>query len=93
MTKTEQMRLTAWRLRLLRHAADGTRSVAQTCRHFGVSRKTFYKWKRRLAEHGEAVSCTAHGGRKSISRARGGRFPRRGARIGCHIVSRYRRRR
>jgi transposase InsO family protein len=54
MTKTEQMRLTAWRLRVLRQAADCPRGVARTCRHFGVSRKTFYKWKKRLAEHGEA---------------------------------------
>ena len=54
MTKTEQMRLTAWRLRVLRCAAASPRGVAQTCRHFGISRKSFYKWKRRLAEYGEA---------------------------------------
>jgi transposase InsO family protein len=54
MTKTEQMRLTAWRLRVLRSAAASPRGVAQTCRHFGISRKSFYKWKRRLAEYGEA---------------------------------------
>lgn len=54
MTKTEQMRLAAWRSRLLRHAAEDSQSVARTCRHFGVSRKTFYKWRRRLAECGEA---------------------------------------
>ncbi|GMV23179.1 MAG: IS481 family transposase [Acidimicrobiia bacterium] len=53
MTKTEQMRLTAWRHRLLRHAETAPGTVAQTCRHFGVSRKTFYKWRRRLAEHGD----------------------------------------
>jgi transposase InsO family protein len=54
MTKTEQMRLTAWRLRLLRQATEDSRSVARTCRHFGVSRKTFYKWRQRLTEFGEA---------------------------------------
>jgi len=54
MTKTEQMRLTACRLRLLREAADSPRGVARTCGHSGVSRKTFHKWKRRWAEHGEA---------------------------------------
>ncbi len=54
MTKTEQMRLTAWRQRVLREAEATPRTIAQTCRHFGVSRKTFYKWKRRLAEHGDA---------------------------------------
>jgi len=42
MTKTEQNRLLAWRLKLLREARVARRSVARTCRHFGVSRKTFY---------------------------------------------------
>jgi transposase len=54
MTKTEQMRQVSWRLRLLAYAADGQRDVARTCRHFGVSRKTFYKWKRRHQDLGEA---------------------------------------
>jgi transposase InsO family protein len=54
MTKTEQMRLTAWRLKVLRRGAETSRSVARTCRHFGLSRKTFYKWRRRFAEHGAA---------------------------------------
>jgi len=34
-------------------AADDD-NVARTCRHFGISRKSFYKWKRRLDEHGQA---------------------------------------
>jgi DNA-binding CsgD family transcriptional regulator len=41
MTKTEQTRLTNWRSKVLQRAADG-RTVARTCRHFGISRKTFY---------------------------------------------------
>src|SRR6478752_2618511 len=53
MTKTEQLRLTAWRLRVLRQAAD-VGNVARVCRRFGISRKSFYKWKRRHAEHGDA---------------------------------------
>src|ERR1051325_91921 len=53
MTKTEQMRQVSWRLRLLACAADGDRDVARTCRHFGVSRKTFYKWKRQHQELGD----------------------------------------
>jgi transposase InsO family protein len=40
----------------LQGAADG-RTVARTCRHFGISRKTFYKWQRRLVEHGAARLC------------------------------------
>src|SRR6266700_3025177 len=27
------------------------RSVARTCRHFGISRQTFYRWKRRFQRH------------------------------------------
>ncbi len=53
MTKGEQARLTAWRLKVLRQAAD-ERNVARVCRRFGISRKSFYKWKRRHAEHGDA---------------------------------------
>src|SRR5262249_9944392 len=56
MTKGEQARLTAWRLKLLRQAAD-ERNVARVCRRFGISRKSFYKWKRRHAEHGDAGLC------------------------------------
>jgi transposase len=56
MTKAEQVRITAWRLRLLRQAADEG-NVARVCRHFGISRKSFYKWKRRHAEHGDAGLC------------------------------------
>jgi transposase InsO family protein len=54
MTKAEQTRVSSWRLRVLQRAATGARNVARTCRHFGVSRKTFYKWKRRYEEHGAA---------------------------------------
>jgi hypothetical protein len=48
MTKAEQTRLTAWRLRVLQQAADDG-NVARVCRWFGISRKSFYKWKRRRA--------------------------------------------
>jgi transposase-like protein len=47
MTKSEQRRLTNWRLKVIQ-AATSARNVARTCRHFGISRKTFYKWKRAL---------------------------------------------
>ena len=42
MNKNEQNRVVAWRLKLLRQDSEMPRSVAQTCRHFGLSRKTFY---------------------------------------------------
>src|SRR5580698_8809675 len=57
MNKNEQNRVVAWRLKLLRQASDMPRSVAQTCRHFGLSRQAFYKWKARYELHGEAGLC------------------------------------
>ena len=57
MTKAEQTRLTAWRFKVLQQAGERGRNVARTCRHFGISRKTFYKWKHRHAECGDAGLC------------------------------------
>ena len=54
MTKAEHVRLVAWRSKFLQHAAGETRGVAHTCRYFGISRKTYSKWKRRHASHGDA---------------------------------------
>lgn len=54
MTKAEQIRLKNWRLKVLRHAAERPRYVSRTCRYFGISRHTFYKWRRRYETHGEA---------------------------------------
>jgi transposase InsO family protein len=47
----------AWRLKFLQEAGEGPRRVAWTCRRFGISRKTFYKWKKRLATDGAAGVC------------------------------------
>jgi transposase len=57
MTKAEQARLVAWRLRVLRHAEEAPRRVAETCRHFGISRPTFYKWKKRFDAAEAAGLC------------------------------------
>jgi transposase InsO family protein len=57
MTKSEQARVVAWRTKLLAFARAETRSVAWTCRHFGISRQAFYKWKKRQAAHGDAGLC------------------------------------
>lgn len=54
MTKGEQARLWAWRLRVIKEADTETRNVARTCRYFGISRQAFYRWKRRYEAHGEA---------------------------------------
>jgi hypothetical protein len=39
MTKTEQNRVLAWRLKLLQEASAVPRNVAYACRHFGRHRK------------------------------------------------------
>jgi transposase len=56
MTIGEQARLTAWRLKVLRQAGDEG-NVARICRRFGISRKSFYKWKRRHPDYGDAGLC------------------------------------
>ena len=53
MTKAEQARVVNWRTRLLQHARDVTGNVAQTCRHFGLSRQAYYKWKKRFDRDGD----------------------------------------
>ena len=57
MTKAEQTRLLTWRFKLLQRAGASSRNVARTCRHFGISRKSFYKWKKRYEADGEAGLC------------------------------------
>jgi len=57
MNKSEQNRLVAWRLKLIREASAVPRGVAQTCRHYGLSRQAFYKWLTRFKSHGEAGLC------------------------------------
>jgi transposase InsO family protein len=54
MTKAEQVRLANWRSKVLEHVTVVTGNVAQSCRHFGLSRQAYYKWKKRFDEHGEA---------------------------------------
>ncbi len=55
MDKVERARQVTWRQNLLRCGTE--RSVAYACRHFGVSRKTFYKWEARFEQHGAAGLC------------------------------------
>ena len=57
MTKAQQRRLVNWRLKVLRHEREVTQNISRTCRHFGVSRPWFYKWRARYAAHGEAGLC------------------------------------
>lgn len=57
MSRTEPNRVLAWRPRILRQAREIPGNVAQTCRRFGISRQTFYKWSARCGRHGEAGLC------------------------------------
>jgi transposase len=57
MTKAEQTRLSTWRLKVIQRAGERARNVARTCRHFGISRQAFYKWKKRYDAHGTAGLC------------------------------------
>jgi hypothetical protein len=54
MTKAEQVRLVTWRSKILQHASGENRTVSQTCRFFGISRKTYYKWANRQRTYGDA---------------------------------------
>ncbi len=60
MTKAEQARLLAWRQKIFQDASKGTRRVSDTCRRFGISRKTFYKWKHRYDADGPMGLCERH---------------------------------
>jgi hypothetical protein len=56
MTKTEQNRIVAWRLKLLREASGMPRNAAQACRHFGLSRKTEWTAERVPQTAGEVLT-------------------------------------
>lgn len=53
MDEREQQRKIRHRLAVLRHAEEVTGNVSATCRCFGISRPTFYKWLHRYEELGE----------------------------------------
>jgi transposase InsO family protein len=53
MSEREQERLVRRRLAMIRHAAEVTGNVAQTCRYYGISRQAFYKWRRRYEALGD----------------------------------------
>lgn len=53
MDDREQQRKIRHRLAVLRHAEEVTGNVALTCRYYGISRPTFYKWRNRYEDHGD----------------------------------------
>ncbi|HGW8392215.1 TPA: helix-turn-helix domain-containing protein, partial [Providencia stuartii] len=42
----------AHKTKILNHARE-SKNIAKTCRHFGISRETFYTWKRAYERDGE----------------------------------------
>ncbi len=60
MTKSEQIRQTHWRFKLLQRATN-MRCVASIYPHFSTSRETLYTWRRRFAEHGVSGLCNRPG--------------------------------
>jgi len=52
MTEQELARGAARRLAIIRHAEEVSGNVARTCRYYGISRPTYYKWLRRYEELG-----------------------------------------
>lgn len=52
MTEREQQRLVKHRLAILDHAREVTGNVSKTCRYYGISRQTFYKWLNRYEQQG-----------------------------------------
>lgn len=53
MDERVQQRKIRHRVAVLRHAAEVTGNVSSTCRYFGISRPTFYRWLSRYEEFGE----------------------------------------
>ena len=52
MDEREQQRKVRHRLAVLRHAEEVSGNVAATCRYYGISRPTFYKWRNRYEQSG-----------------------------------------
>ena len=68
MTKAEQARRMAWRFKVVQEACERSRNVARTCRHFGISRQAFYRWKRRYDALGRRAWPTGRAGRSGRRR-------------------------
>jgi transposase InsO family protein len=52
LSEQELARRAKGRLAIIRHAEEVTGNVAMTCRYYGISRQTYYRWYRRFEEKG-----------------------------------------
>lgn len=57
MSRGEQQRQAILRVKILNHYLNSSHNAAATCRYYGISRQTFYKWMRRYKEYGETGLC------------------------------------
>lgn len=57
MTKALVQRQVKQRIAIIKHVSETSKNVAMTCRYFGISRPTYYKWIRRYEKYGEAGLC------------------------------------
>ncbi len=78
---TEAQRRVAWFDYYHRHG-----NIAKTCRHFGISRKTFHKWKQRYAKH-FLPSLESHSRRPQ--RFRSSKIPRETVSLVKQLRTRY----
>jgi transposase-like protein len=53
LLKTAQKRLQKLRMGWFLHTKTRTKNIAKTCRYFGISRQTYYKWLKRFEESGK----------------------------------------
>ena len=59
--KNEILRNQRWRLGIIRHAEEVTQNIAKTCRYFGISITTFYRWYKRYKKYGgEGLKNRSH---------------------------------
>lgn len=62
-TTTAEDRQVRRRLAILHHAEEITGNVSMTCRYYGITRQSFYVWKRRYEELGpQALAEAGHAG-------------------------------
>jgi transposase-like protein len=58
LSEQELARRAKRRLAIIRHAEEVTGNVAMTCRYYGISRQTYYRWYRSFEERGTEASRT-----------------------------------
>mgnify|MGYP001575082357 CR=1 FL=1 len=54
MFNVEQKRIQKLRLGWFEHTQEKTHNVAKTCRYYGITRQTYYKWLKRYGLHGKS---------------------------------------